>query len=33
MIKRHQGHKTVYVDALAGSIASVIALAGDSCYT
>lgn len=29
MIKRHQGHKTVYVDGLAGSIASVIALAGD----
>ena len=26
MIKRHQGHKTVYVDGLAGSIASVIAL-------
>lgn len=29
MLKRHQGHKTVYVDGLAGSIASVIALAGD----
>ena len=29
MIKRHQGKKTVYVDALAGSIASVIAFAGD----
>ena len=29
MLKRHKGHKTVYVDGLAGSIASVIALAGD----
>lgn len=29
MLKRHQGKKTVYVDGLAGSIASVIALAGD----
>lgn len=29
MIKRHNGHKTVYIDGLAGSIASVIALAGD----
>ncbi|AHM56403.1 Clp protease [Peptoclostridium acidaminophilum DSM 3953] len=29
MLKRHQGQKTVYVDGLAGSIASVIALAGD----
>lgn len=29
MIKRHQGYKTVYVDGIAGSIASVIALAGD----
>lgn len=29
MLKRHDGHKTVYVDGLAGSIASVIALAGD----
>lgn len=29
MIKRHQGRKTVYVDALAGSIASIIAFAGD----
>ena len=29
MLKRHQGKKTVYVDALAGSIASVIAFAGD----
>jgi len=29
MLKRHEGFKTVYVDGLAGSIASVIALAGD----
>ncbi|MBP3928041.1 MAG: Clp protease ClpP, partial [Peptostreptococcaceae bacterium] len=29
MLKRHQGYKTVYVDGLVGSIASVIALAGD----
>ena len=29
MIKRHKGNKTVYIDGLAGSIASVIALAGD----
>lgn len=29
MLKRHQGHKTVYVDGLAASISSVIALAGD----
>ncbi|MED4586665.1 Clp protease ClpP [Brevibacillus choshinensis] len=29
MLKRHQGHKTVYVDGVAASIASVIALAGD----
>ncbi len=29
MLKRHQGYKTVRVDGLAGSIASVIALAGD----
>nr|UVM81371.1 MAG: Clp protease [Bacteriophage sp.] len=29
MLKRHQGYKTVYVDGLAGSISSVIALAGD----
>lgn len=29
MLKRHKGHKTVYVDGVAGSIASVIALAGD----
>lgn len=29
MLKRHTGKKTVYVDALAGSIASVIAFAGD----
>lgn len=29
MLKRHEAHKTVYVDGLAGSIASVIAMAGD----
>lgn len=29
MLKRHQGYKTVHVDGLAGSISSVIALAGD----
>ena len=29
MLKRHQGHKTVYVDGVAGSISSVIAFAGD----
>jgi ATP-dependent Clp endopeptidase proteolytic subunit ClpP len=29
MIKRHEGNKTVYIDGLAASIASVIALAGD----
>lgn len=29
MLKRHQGNKTVYVDGLAASIASVIAMAGD----
>lgn len=29
MLKRFKGNKTVYVDGLAGSIASVIALAGD----
>lgn len=29
MLKRHKAYKTVYVDGLAGSIASVIALAGD----
>jgi ATP-dependent Clp protease, protease subunit len=29
MLKRHQGFKTVYVDGLAASISSVIALAGD----
>lgn len=29
MIKRHSASKTVYVDGLAGSIASVIAMAGD----
>ena len=29
MLMRHKGHKTVYVDGMAASIASVIALAGD----
>ncbi|WP_270940888.1 head maturation protease, ClpP-related [Romboutsia lituseburensis] len=29
MLKRHVGNKTVYVDGLAGSISSVIAMAGD----
>lgn len=29
MLKRHSGEKTVYIDGLAASIASVIALAGD----
>lgn len=29
MLKRHKGTKTVHVDGLAGSIASVIAMAGD----
>src|SRR5690606_3727010 len=29
MLKRHEGFKTVYVDGLAASIASIIALAGD----
>ena len=29
MLKRYEGNKTVYVDGLAGSIASVIALAGN----
>ncbi|WP_131042357.1 head maturation protease, ClpP-related [Clostridioides difficile] len=29
MLKRHDGYKTVYIDGVAASIASVIALAGD----
>lgn len=29
MLKRHKGHKTVYIDGVAGSISSVIAMAGD----
>ena len=29
ILSRYKGHKTVYVDGLAGSIASVIAMAGD----
>lgn len=32
MLKRHEGTKNVYVDGLAGSIASVIAMAGDNLY-
>lgn len=32
MLKRHEGTKNVYVDGLAGSIASVIAMAGDNIY-
>jgi ATP-dependent Clp endopeptidase proteolytic subunit ClpP len=32
MLKRHDGYKKVYVDGLAGSIASVIALAGDEVF-
>jgi len=32
MLKRHDGYKRIYVDGLAGSIASVIALAGDEVY-
>lgn len=30
MLKRHAAHKTVYIDGLAASIASVIAMAGDT---
>lgn len=33
MLKRHKGFKTVYIDGLAASIASVIALAGDKVNT
>lgn len=29
ILKRHKGRKTVYVDGLAGSIASIIAMVGD----
>lgn len=32
MLKRHEGDKNVYVDGLAASIASVIAMAGDNIY-
>jgi ATP-dependent Clp protease protease subunit len=32
MLKRHKAHVNVYVDALAASIASVIAVAGDTVY-
>lgn len=32
MLKRHKAHKNVYVDGLAASIASVIAMAGDTIF-
>lgn len=32
MLKRHKAHKNVYIDGLAASIASVIAMAGDTIY-
>lgn len=32
MLKRHKAHVNVYIDALAASIASVIAMAGDTIY-
>ena len=32
ILKRHQGKKTVYIDGIAASIASVIALAGDEVF-
>ncbi|MFA5385569.1 MAG: head maturation protease, ClpP-related [Eubacteriales bacterium] len=32
MLKRHQAQKNVYVDGLAASIASVVAMAGDTVY-
>jgi len=32
MLKRHQAHKNVYVDGLAASIASVIAMSGDTIF-
>jgi ATP-dependent protease ClpP protease subunit len=32
MLKRHKGYKTVYVDGVAASIASVIAMVGDKIY-
>lgn len=32
MLKRHEGKKTVYVDGIAASIASIIAMAGDEIH-
>jgi ATP-dependent Clp protease protease subunit len=32
MLKRHHAHKNVYIDGLAASIASVIAMAGDTIF-
>lgn len=32
MLKRHKSHKNVYIDGLAASIASVIAMAGDTIF-
>lgn len=32
MLKRHEGKKTVYVDGVAASIASIIAMAGDEIH-
>jgi ATP-dependent Clp protease protease subunit len=32
MLKRHQAHKNVYIDGVAASIASVIAMAGDTIF-
>ena len=32
MLKRHKAHKNVYIDGLAASIASVIAMAGDTIF-
>lgn len=32
MLKRHKANKTVYIDGLAASIASLIAMAGDTVY-
>ncbi len=32
MLKRHKAHKNVYIDGLAASIASVVAMAGDTIF-
>lgn len=32
MLKRHEGKKTVYIDGIAASIASIIAMAGDEIH-